>query len=137
MRKFLFITLLLTAGVFLFVACESTQPGAAVPDEFAGIQNPYDGDPEAVEAGMIIYQERCVRCHGQNALGFGPAADTLDPPPSNLVFAADTKNDDYLFWRISEGTQGVPISSSMPSFSSVLDEQEIWQVIAYLEQLEE
>jgi mono/diheme cytochrome c family protein len=108
---------------------------AAVPDVFAGLQNTYVDDPAAVEASMMIYQERCVRCHGENALGLGSAADSLDPPPSNLVFAVDSKNDDYLFWRISEGTQGVPISSSMPSFSSVLNEQEIWQVIAYLEQL--
>ena len=131
------LTLSFSLALVILVACQVNGPGAAVPDEFAGLENPLQGDQAAANAGMAIYEERCIRCHGENALGQGPAAENLNPPPTDLVFAANTQNEDYLFWRIAEGGQGDPISSSMPSFSAVLDANEIWQVITYLQQIDE
>jgi len=41
-------------------------------------------------------------------------------------------NDDYLFYRISEGGAMDPYNSSMPSFKNVLSEEEIWQVVTHI-----
>lgn len=136
MKKLLMLTLTIGLALGILVACQVNGPGAAVPDEYAGLENPFQGDEEAASAGMAIYEERCIRCHGENALGQGPVAENLNPPPSDLVFAANTQNEDYLFWRIAEGGQGDPISSSMPAFAPVLDEDETWQVITYLQLLD-
>lgn len=137
MKNMLILTLIIGLALGILVACQVNGPGAAVPDEYAGLENPFQGDEEAAAAGMAIYEDRCIRCHGVNGLGQGPAAENLNPPPSDLVFAANTQDEDYLFWRIVEGGQGDPISSSMPSFSSVLDANQIWQVITYIQQLDE
>ena len=136
MKKMLMVTFILGLGLGILVACQVNGPGAAVPDEYAGLENPFQGDEEAAVAGRAIYEERCIRCHGENALGQGPVAENLNPPPSDLVFAANTQNEDYLFWRTAEGGQGDPISSSMPAFAPVLDANEIWQVITYLQLLD-
>lgn len=136
MKKMLILTLTFGLALSILVACQVNGPGAAVPDEYAGLENPFQGNEEAADAGMAIYEERCIRCHGENGLGQGTVAENLNPPPSDLVFAANTQNEDYLFWRIAEGGQGDPISSSMPSFSPVLDANEIWQVITYLQLLD-
>jgi mono/diheme cytochrome c family protein len=135
MKKFLIISAFLAIGLGLMVACQSDAPGAAVPDEYAGMENPYIGDVEAVSAGQMIYEARCIRCHGPLALGEGEATG-LNPPPSDLVLSTDMHEDDYLFWRTSEGGKGDPVESAMPAFKTVLSADEIWQVLAYLEQME-
>ncbi len=137
MKKVLFVGVSLAAGLALIVACQSQAPGAAVPEPYQGLENPLAGDTEAADAGMALYAARCQSCHGELALGEGPQAGDLNPPPSDLVFAVEMHEDDYLFWRIAEGGQGDPIFSAMPSFSSVLSEEEIWQTITYLHQLAE
>jgi len=42
-------------------------------------------------------------------------------------------SDGYLFWRITEG--GVPFGTAMPSFESILDDNQRWDVINYLRYL--
>lgn len=56
---------------------------------------------------------------------------------ADLVFLVDVHHGDDLFWRIAEGGQKGPFKSSIPSFSSVLTEEEIWRVITYLNQISE
>ena len=42
-------------------------------------------------------------------------------------------SDAYLFWRISEGGQGDPLNSAMPTWKDTLDEQARWDVINYVQ----
>jgi mono/diheme cytochrome c family protein len=135
MRKFLFITMLIGLAMGFLVACQRGAPGAAVPDAYAGKENPYSSDSVAVAAGQTIYENRCVRCHGEEARGEGSVSG-LNPPPSNLIRSFDMHDDDYLYWRIAEGGEGNPLQSAMPAFMSVLSDEEIWQVLSYIEQLD-
>lgn len=90
---------------------------------------------EAFNRGKKLYQTNCASCHGQSGLGDGPAGINLTPRPANI--AAFSKmpmaSDAYLNWTISEG--GAPISSPMPAFKNLLNEQETWQIINYLRQI--
>jgi mono/diheme cytochrome c family protein len=43
-------------------------------------------------------------------------------------------SDGYLYWTIAEG--GEPVGSAMPAFGDALSEDEIWQIVAYLRQME-
>jgi len=56
----------------------------------------------------------------------------LLPRAPDLVASADEHNADYLFYWVSTGGD----SLTMPSFSSVLSEDQIWQVITYITQLD-
>jgi mono/diheme cytochrome c family protein len=123
MKKMMVFILLFSLGLVVIVACQAGAPTESLPEEYTGLENPFAGD-EDVTAGMDIYTERCERCHGPDARGEGSAPD--------LVASADEHNADYLFYWVSTGGD----SLTMPSFSSVLSEDQIWQVITYITQLD-
>ncbi len=109
-----------------------TQPTPQpVPTEFAGKTNPLAGTEADLAAGQENFKNTCATCHGEKALGDGPAASSLVPAPANLVEVARLNADDYLFWRISEGKEG----TAMVAWKSILNETQIWQIISYLHSL--
>ncbi|MGH9744994.1 MAG: c-type cytochrome [Candidatus Acidiferrales bacterium] len=91
------------------------------------LQNPVAATPEAIEAGMNVYTERCQNCHGVNGDGRGPKAEQLSVAPADFrdarAMAAIT--DGELYWRITKGAR------PMPSFES-LSEEERWQAVDYI-----
>ena len=103
-----------------------------VPEEFAGLENPYTGDPDAIAEGEILFQADCSSCHGYTGEGDGPAPAGLDPKPKNLAENQLNLSDSYLFWRISEGGLMEPFNSLMPGWKGLLSDERIWQVIAFL-----
>jgi mono/diheme cytochrome c family protein len=44
--------------------------------------------PTSLASGKQLYQQYCAACHGADAKGHGPAADTLKRPPTNLTTLA-------------------------------------------------
>ena len=109
------------------------------PAEYADLTNPFVDDQEAVEAGEVIYKANCAACHGAEGAGDGPAAEALDPKPSNLadVHMMEELSDGYLFWRVSEGGAFEPFNSGMPAWKQILSEDEHWQVISFIRALGE
>jgi len=106
----------------------------APPVEYADKNNPLDGKTDAVEAGKSIYNINCASCHGEKALGDGPAAASLNPKPRSLA-EDGALSDAYLYWRIAEGGIMEPFKSTMPAWKTFLSEEQIWQVVAYLRTL--
>jgi len=108
----------------------------AVPGDYSGKENPYSTDEAASESGQKLYTKYCANCHGKEGAGDGPSSPSLDPKPQNLTSTQPNLMDDYLFWRISEGGSMEPFKSSMPPWKSVLNEEDIWQIITYIRSLE-
>ncbi|MGQ0642990.1 MAG: FTR1 family protein [Gemmatimonadaceae bacterium] len=83
-----------------------------------------------VAAGQRLYQARCASCHGATALGDGPAARGMQPPPPALGSAAAMRDvTPALMYRfVSVGVAGTP----MPGFAEVLSTDERWDIIGYL-----
>lgn len=108
---------------------------ATIPEPYAGLTNPVPATEESLERGAEIYSNSCAVCHGDGGMGDGPAAGNLDPAPAAIAHTSQMLSDAYLFWRISEGGQGDPITSSMPAWKSTLDEQARWDVINYIQAL--
>ena len=102
------------------------------PGEYASRANPYDGDAAAVADGKATFHNNCAACHGESARGDGPAATSLDPSPPDLPGILANLSDGYLLWRIAEGGALAPFHSAMPAWKTILTEDQIWQVIAYL-----
>jgi mono/diheme cytochrome c family protein len=100
-----------------------------VPAEYAGKTSPLGAD--AAERGLLDYVSYCEACHGAGGHGDGPASAALNPPPASLPKLAAQVGDDYLFWRISEGKPG----TAMVGWGNVLNEEQIWQVVAYIRTL--
>lgn len=128
-----FVLLVLT--IFLLTACASDTTATpevleTVPAEFAGQTNPYG--TEVAPQGAEAYQLYCVNCHGETGRGDGPGSASLVPPPKNLVELQSMVEDDYLFWRISEGKRG----TAMVAWKGILTAEQIWQVVSFIRTLE-
>lgn len=92
------------------------------------------GDPKA---GKARFDLLCASCHGATGKGDGPAAAALSPKPRNH---ADGKymnalTDKYLFDIIKGGGAGLGKSPLMPPWASQLNDQDIWNVVAYIRTL--
>ena len=132
MRKFFLPVLILIA---LFAgACgggAATEPAklGEIPAEYAGLTNPLSAD--AAEEGAQVFATNCTPCHGAKGYGDGPSSAALNPKPKNLVEVAAQFGDDYIFWRINEGSPG----TAMLAWKGILTEEQIWQLVAYIHTL--
>lgn len=88
-------------------------------------------------AGKTKYDMLCASCHGTTGKGDGVAAQSLNPKPRNFADAATMgkKTDADLKKVIKEGGTTSGLSATMPGWGSVLSEQDINNVMAYIRQL--
>src|SRR5262245_59155229 len=87
--------------------------------------------------GKKLYLTYCTGCHGSSGKGDGPAARSLPVKPSDHTNSKVMNRylDDYLFALICKGGAEVGKSSAMPAWGSVLTEDKIKDVIAYMRTL--
>jgi mono/diheme cytochrome c family protein len=79
--------------------------------------------------GEKIYQQFCLRCHGEKLDGRGPEAQYLKVMPADLGSAsARTKSDWELLVIVSHGVMFTP----MHGFRDVLTEQDIKDILSYI-----
>lgn len=83
--------------------------------------------------GRAVFMQFCTACHGSDGKGTGPVAATLPVKPANLTDCRRTAEDSV---EIAEGTiregghyQG--LSNVMPSFKSILTEEQIADAASY------
>lgn len=94
------------------------------------------GDPVA---GKAVYEKYCHFCHGTKAMGDGPIGIAIKPSPADLIHDRYRvlKTDKQLFYSISEGVRRTNATEmEMPRWKDVLTEQQRWDVLAYIRQLE-
>jgi mono/diheme cytochrome c family protein len=108
------------------------------PAAYANARSTRWGDAAAIARGQQLYQTNCLMCHGADGKGTGPLAKSLPHAPADLTHhfhRAPGDGDAYLFWRVSEGGQVEPFTSSqsaMPAYKTVLSEDQRWDVLAYV-----
>lgn len=96
----------------------------SVAAQSAPANNPLEGNPGAILAGMGNYRQRCADCHGTDARG-------VRGPDITQVWSSG-RSDEGLFKTIRTG---VP-SSEMPAFAAPrTSDRDIWQMLAYLKTL--
>ena len=83
---------------------------------------------QSVANGAVVFRASCAICHGVDARGDGPMAQTLSPPPSNLIVHVPLHPDGDLEGWIANGFPG----SAMPAFQDKLTDQQRWDVLNYL-----
>jgi len=90
--------------------------------------SPVSYDASAVVRGATVYAQNCAVCHGADARGDGPAANSLSIKPADLTephLLAHNVGD--LYWWIGHGLGGV-----MPGFEHVLTPTDRWNVIHFI-----
>ncbi len=99
------------------------------------------GKKGSPEKGREIYMLQCLKCHGENGEGDGPAASYQPRPPRDFglgVFKIKTSVVDDLAPLDTDifSTIGRGISiSGMPPFKNVLTDDQRWDLVAYIKTL--
>jgi len=99
----------------------SLQPGA--PSPAPAFVNPLHDNAYALSEGKRLYSAyNCVGCHAQGGGAIGPAL--MD---HRWIYGSRA---DQIFSTIAQGRP-----NGMPSFGGRIPEQELWQIVAYVESL--
>jgi mono/diheme cytochrome c family protein len=110
----------------------SVMDGAQVAGNFANVSSGMwtdEGNSIDAQAGAQSYGTYCATCHGADGTGNGPGTKGNASGGPTALPARMSEN--YIYWRTWDG---VP-DSTMPAFSPILSEQEIWDITAYVQQL--
>jgi cytochrome c oxidase cbb3-type subunit 3 len=87
------------------------------------------GNPRS---GQEIYEQQCVRCHGEKLSGDGPEARYLIVAPANLQsLSSRSKTDWELLVTISNGALFTP----MHGFRGRLTDQQMLDVLSYIREM--
>jgi mono/diheme cytochrome c family protein len=114
--------ILLSISTAAIVSAESSWLNKVPPSDRQRV-NPYAGQPEAVSAGKLLFEENCAKCHGSDAEG-------RHERPSLRSERVAHATDGELAWLLRNGS----LHKGMPTWSS-LPEPERWQLIAFLRSL--
>jgi mono/diheme cytochrome c family protein len=124
---------LAAAGIVLAFQSHA-QIAAAVAPVLVSTSKPLlarDGADAAHFRGSLVFFNYCVTCHGPNADGNGRAAKLYDPRPANL--RESDKNDAYMRLIVQRGGKAVARSEFMPPWGEELTEEQIADVVSYLQ----
>ncbi len=80
------------------------------------------------------YDTFCVKCHGPNGKGDGPAAATLSTSPRNFTDCAAMGkiSDDTMFNVIKNGGAANGLSKDMQAWSAGFEDGEMHDLVAYV-----
>ncbi|MGH9717156.1 MAG: c-type cytochrome [Candidatus Acidiferrales bacterium] len=84
-----------------------------------------------IVAGADVYRHHCVGCHGLPDMQRTRPEPKMYPPPPQLFTPDGYVTDDPVgvtYWKIKNGIR----MSAMPSFQTVLTDQQMWQTAALL-----
>jgi mono/diheme cytochrome c family protein len=103
----------------------SEKSGSALtdaPSKARAVTNPFSNSESARAAGQKLFTRHCSECHGQTAEGTAQAP-TLREIPKDVT-------PGMLQWFIKKGN----LRAGMPSWSRLPDQQ-LWQLVTYLQTL--
>ena len=88
-------------------------------------------DPELLSAGVEIYHEHCLVCHGAPGVERAILGRGLNPDPPRLVTEIREWSDIELYWIVSHGLK----MAGMPAFQPGLSDTEVWATVAFMRAL--
>jgi mono/diheme cytochrome c family protein len=114
-------------------------------------------EEQILARGQSHYQRYCSVCHGEQGKGKGPLAEYLKITPTDLTQLSKKNGEQFPFWRVyrivdgreevrGHGMRAMPIwgdeirideKKALPQFQEDLVAGRIWQMISYLESIQE
>jgi mono/diheme cytochrome c family protein len=86
--------------------------------------NPFRGQPEAIQAGRLLFEDHCAQCHGNTAEGKGKR------PSLRSVRIQSEASEGAVHWLLVNGN----VRHGMPSWSKLPDQQ-LWQLVSFVRSL--
>jgi putative heme-binding domain-containing protein len=109
---------------FVLIAMAGALASAGLAAQDVPEENPFEGDADAILAGMGGFRQRCADCHGTDGRG-------VRGPDITQVWSSG-RTDQGLFDTVRSGVS----NTEMPAFRAPrTSDREIWQMLAYLRTL--
>ena len=107
--------------------------GWQIPPDAPERKTPLTVDEKILAAGKQLFTDKCQRCHGPGGLGDGPDADPDHKDDMDLTTPrrAARNADGIVFYKVLNGRK----RPKMPAFKDELTEEQIWQIVAYVQTL--
>lgn len=124
MKKQFMACVLCLVSVAVLMAVAGGDWLAEVPARDREKANPLRGQPQATQAGRLLFADHCAQCHGENAQG------TKKRPSLRTTRIQSQASEGALHWLLVNGD----VRHGMPSWSRLPDQQ-LWQIVTYLRSL--
>lgn len=97
------------------------------------LKNPVEATPENLKQGKYLYEIYCSICHGNGGEGDGNIVkrDKFPPPPSYFNEYMMSLSDGKMYFSMYYG------KNMMGSYASQVNETERWQIIHYINSLQD
>lgn len=127
---------IVVASIGAYVVIQTPAPAASAlnvvipiaPDFARTLRMPFRVDANRLAQGRQTYTQFCETCHGASGKGDGPTAARLNPRPIDLTVHVRQHTEGELYWWVTNGIPG----TAMPGWSTSLDDEQRWQVVAYI-----
>ena len=106
---------------------------AALKRDTEGLRNPIQPSEENLITGVHLYAANCAICHGaSDAKPSNPAQGFYVEAPQLAKDGVEDDPEAVSFWTVKHGIR----FTAMPSFSSTLQDEEIWKIAMFLKQMD-
>ncbi len=95
------------------------------------IATPPLDDAGRLVRGAALFRDHCVQCHGAPGVAQADIGKSMQPAPGPLVDAMQRWRPREIYWITRHGIK----MSGMPAWQFRLDEEALWDVAAFVQQL--
>ena len=89
--------------------------------------------PQRIAQGGLIYRDSCAQCHGAPGVAPSDIGKSMQPIPGPLVATLQRWNQREIYWLTRYGIK----MSGMPAWEFRMDEEALWDVVAFVTHLPE
>ncbi|MDZ7743988.1 MAG: cytochrome c [Bacteroidota bacterium] len=113
---------------FVFISFTQDDGDWEVPSKYLKMENPTEDNARNLKIGKALYSKHCKSCHGNQGLGDGPKAASLE------TFSGDFSSEEFqsqfdgaLYYKTTFG------KGEMPAFDkSISSDEDRWLIVRYM-----
>jgi len=110
-----------------------TSLGATIRRQAPSGDNPVAVSDASLNSGMKLYVANCAVCHGAaDGKATNVAHGLYQRPPQLASFGVEDDPPGVVYWKIKHGIR----LTGMPSFSQTLTDDQIWQITAFVQNMD-
>ena len=95
------------------------------------IETPMLTDPQRIASGALLFNAKCVQCHGAPGVAPGDIGKSMQPLPGPLVDALQRWRPREIYWLTRHGIK----MSGMPAWEFRLSDAQMWDVVAFVQHM--